>query len=61
MTSEGHYRASACRHARRFAEGFGAADEQVLNEVVLSRMLVSFGDAETISQVVAVIQVEGSC
>ncbi len=36
-----------CRHARRFAEGLAAAGYQVLNDVVLNQVLVSFGDAET--------------
>lgn len=50
-----------CRHARRFAEGLSAAGFQVLNEVVLNQVLVSFGDAETTNRVIADIQTEGTC
>ena len=35
-----------CRQARRFAEGLRAAGYDVLNDVVLNQVLVSFGDAE---------------
>lgn len=51
----------ACRHARRFAEGLAAAEYQVLNEVVLNQVLVSFGDAETTNRVIAEIQADGTC
>jgi len=44
-----------CRHARRFAEGLAAAGYQVLNDVVLNQVLVSFGDAETTNRVIAAI------
>jgi glutamate/tyrosine decarboxylase-like PLP-dependent enzyme len=50
-----------CRHARRFAEGLQAAGYQVLNEVVLNQVLVSFGDAETTHKVIADIQADGTC
>ncbi|MGE5223072.1 MAG: pyridoxal phosphate-dependent decarboxylase family protein [Omnitrophica WOR_2 bacterium] len=50
-----------CRHARRFAEGLEAAGYQVLNEVVLNQVLVSFGDAETTQRVIAGIQQDGTC
>jgi glutamate/tyrosine decarboxylase-like PLP-dependent enzyme len=33
-----------CRQARRFAEGLAAAGHEVLNDVVLNQVLVSFGD-----------------
>ena len=36
-----------CRHAARFAEGLATAGYEVLNDVVLNQVLVSFGDAET--------------
>ena len=35
-----------CRQARRFAEGLRAAGYEVLNDVVLNQVLVSFGDAD---------------
>lgn len=50
-----------CRHARRFAAGLSAAGYEVLNEVVLNQVLVSFGDAATTSRVVAAIQADGTC
>jgi glutamate/tyrosine decarboxylase-like PLP-dependent enzyme len=50
-----------CRHARRFAEGLAADGHEILNEVVLNQVLVSFGDAETTRKVVAEIQQEGTC
>ncbi|HXV64618.1 MAG TPA: aminotransferase class V-fold PLP-dependent enzyme [Vicinamibacteria bacterium] len=50
-----------CRLARRFAEGFSAAGFEVLNEVVLNQVLVSFGDDATTRAVVQAVQDEGTC
>jgi glutamate/tyrosine decarboxylase-like PLP-dependent enzyme len=50
-----------CRHARRFAKGLTAAGYQVLNEVALNQVLVSFGDPETTRRVIAGIQADGTC
>lgn len=50
-----------CRHARRFAEGLAAAGHEVLNEVVLNQVLVSFGDAEATRRVIARVQEDGTC
>jgi glutamate/tyrosine decarboxylase-like PLP-dependent enzyme len=50
-----------CQFASRFAEGFRGAGYQVLNEVVLNQVLVSFGDAITTQQVIAAIQADGTC
>jgi threonine aldolase len=50
-----------CRHATRFAEGLRAAGHEILNDVVINQVLVSFGDAETTRRVVAAIQAEGTC
>lgn len=50
-----------CHHAARFAEGFRAAGHQVLNDVVLNQVLVSFGDDETTRRVVAGVQTDGTC
>lgn len=50
-----------CRHARRFAEGLQAAGYEVLNEVVLNQVCVSFGDADTTNRVIADIQADGTC
>ncbi len=50
-----------CRHARRFAEGFSSARYQILNEVVLNQVLVSFGNAETTNRIITEIQNDGTC
>ena len=50
-----------CKHATRFAEGLTAAGYQVLNDVVLNQVLVSFGDAETTRRVIAGVQADGTC
>ncbi|MDR3773182.1 MAG: pyridoxal-dependent decarboxylase [Terracidiphilus sp.] len=48
-------------HARRFAAGLKAAGFEVLNEVVINQVLVSFGDAEKTLRVIALLQAEGTC
>jgi glutamate/tyrosine decarboxylase-like PLP-dependent enzyme len=48
-------------HARRFAAGLQAAGYEVLNEVVINQVLVSFGDAEKTLRVIALLQAEGTC
>ena len=50
-----------CSHARRFAEGLQAAGYEILNEVVLNQVLVSFGDDETTRRVIEAIQRDGTC
>ncbi len=50
-----------CRHAARFAEGLSAAGYNILNDVALNQVLVSFGDSETTKQVIAAVQQEGTC
>jgi glutamate/tyrosine decarboxylase-like PLP-dependent enzyme len=50
-----------CQHAARFAEGLSAAGHEVLNDVELNQVLVSFGDAETTQRVMAAVQAEGTC
>jgi glutamate/tyrosine decarboxylase-like PLP-dependent enzyme len=50
-----------CRHARRFAEGLSAAGLQILNEVVLNQVLVSFGDPASTERAIAALQAEGTC
>ncbi|HEV8193913.1 MAG TPA: aminotransferase class V-fold PLP-dependent enzyme [Ktedonobacterales bacterium] len=50
-----------CRHATRFAEGLRAAGYDVLNDVVLNQVLVSFGDDETTRRAVAGVQEDGTC
>lgn len=50
-----------CRHARRFAEGLTAAGYKVLNDVVLNQVLVSFGEPDITNQVIAEVQLDGTC
>lgn len=50
-----------CSHARRFADGFAAAGYEVLNEVVLNQVLISFGDDETNRRIIREIQRDGTC
>ncbi len=50
-----------CRHAARFAEGLRAAGYQVLNEVVINQVLVSFGAADLTRRVIAGLQADGTC
>lgn len=50
-----------CRHARHFAEGLGAAGYEILNEVVLNQVLVSFGEPELTRRVIQGIQQDGTC
>jgi glutamate/tyrosine decarboxylase-like PLP-dependent enzyme len=48
-------------HARRFAAGLKAAGYEVLNDVVLNQVLVSFGSPEKTLQVIARLQADGTC
>ncbi|GAA6619045.1 pyridoxal phosphate-dependent decarboxylase family protein [Scytonema sp. NUACC26] len=50
-----------CSHARHFAREIQAAGYQILNDVVLNQVLVSFGDAEMTLRAIAQIQAEGTC
>jgi len=50
-----------CAHARHFADGLRSAGCEILNEVVLNQVLVSFGDAGTTLRVIDRIQREGAC
>jgi glutamate/tyrosine decarboxylase-like PLP-dependent enzyme len=50
-----------CRCARRFADGLAAAGFEILNEVILNQVLVSFGTPERTREVIAGIQEEGTC
>src|SRR5205085_10150257 len=50
-----------CRHARRFAEGLSAAGYEVLNEIVLNQVLVSFGDPAATTRTIGAIQEDGTC
>ena len=50
-----------CRHAARFAEGLRAGGHEILNDVVINQVLVSFGDAAATRRVVAAVQADGTC
>ena len=45
----------------RFAKGLSEAGFEILNEVVLNQVLVSFGTAEETQRVIAEVQQEGTC
>jgi glutamate/tyrosine decarboxylase-like PLP-dependent enzyme len=49
-----------CGYAVRFADGLRAGTHEVLNDVVLNQVLVSFGSDEVTRQVVAGVQSEGT-
>ncbi|GAA0578995.1 pyridoxal phosphate-dependent decarboxylase family protein [Rhizomicrobium electricum] len=50
-----------CAHARHFARGLQARGYEVLNEVVLNQVLVSFGSPESTRAVIAELQSGGIC
>jgi glutamate/tyrosine decarboxylase-like PLP-dependent enzyme len=50
-----------CRLARRFADGLSRAGFEVLNEVALNQVLVSFGDDARTRAVAAALQEDGTC
>ncbi len=50
-----------CAQARRFAEKLSAAGFEILNDVVLNQVLVSFGELEKTKRVIAAIQRDGTC
>lgn len=50
-----------CAHARRFAEGLRAHGFEVLNDVVLNQVLVSFGSPEVTRAVIDDLQAGGVC
>jgi glutamate/tyrosine decarboxylase-like PLP-dependent enzyme len=51
----------SCDHARHFADALAEAGYEVLNEVVLNQVLVSFGTAERTRRVIARVQEDGAC
>jgi glutamate/tyrosine decarboxylase-like PLP-dependent enzyme len=50
-----------CAHAQRFAAGLRKAGFEVLNEVVINQVLVSFGAPETTRAVIQRVQEDGTC
>ena len=50
-----------CSLASRFASKLRAAGYEVLNDVVLNQVLVSFGSDEVTQRVIRDVQAEGTC
>jgi glutamate/tyrosine decarboxylase-like PLP-dependent enzyme len=50
-----------CAYAQQFAQGLREAGFQVLNEVVINQVLVSFGSPEVTREVIRRIQEDGTC
>jgi len=50
-----------CGHARRFAEGLQQAGYEILNQVVINQVLVSFGTPEKTQEVMRRIPEDGTC
>jgi glutamate/tyrosine decarboxylase-like PLP-dependent enzyme len=50
-----------CRFARRFESGFREAGFEILNDVVLNQVLVSFGEAKLTRRIIDAIQDDGTC
>jgi glutamate/tyrosine decarboxylase-like PLP-dependent enzyme len=50
-----------CAHARRFAQELREARFEVLNDVVINQVLVSFGSAEITREVIRRVQEDGTC
>jgi glutamate/tyrosine decarboxylase-like PLP-dependent enzyme len=49
-----------CRQARRFAEGLSGAGFEILNDVVLNQVLVSFGEPDATRRIIREIQNDGT-
>ncbi len=50
-----------CRQARMFADRLSSAGFEILNDVVLNQVLVSFGTPEETRRVIRGVQEEGTC
>ncbi|MDZ4802890.1 MAG: pyridoxal-dependent decarboxylase [Bryobacteraceae bacterium] len=50
-----------CRAAQRFATGLREAGYEILNDVVLNQVMVSFGPPEVTTRVIEGIQQDGTC
>jgi glutamate/tyrosine decarboxylase-like PLP-dependent enzyme len=50
-----------CAHAQRFAGGLREAGFEILNDVVINQVLVSFGSPDTTRAVIERIQRDGTC
>jgi glutamate/tyrosine decarboxylase-like PLP-dependent enzyme len=50
-----------CSHAQKFAAALRSAGFEVLNEVVINQVLVSFGEADLTRRVISEVQRDGTC
>jgi glutamate/tyrosine decarboxylase-like PLP-dependent enzyme len=50
-----------CAHARQFADGLRNRGHEILNDVVLNQVLVSFGSPARTRAIIAAIQQDGTC
>jgi glutamate/tyrosine decarboxylase-like PLP-dependent enzyme len=50
-----------CAHAQRFAQGLREGGFEVLNDVVINQVLVSFGRSEVTQEVIRRVQDDGTC
>lgn len=50
-----------CRQAARFANGLRDAGYEILNDVVLNQVLVSFGTPEQTERTITAVQADGAC
>ena len=50
-----------CAYAQRFAEGLREAGYEILNDVAINQVLVSFGSADVTRSVIERLQREGTC
>jgi glutamate/tyrosine decarboxylase-like PLP-dependent enzyme len=51
----------SCAHAQRFAQGLKDAGFEILNDVVINQVLVSFGNPEVTRNVIRRLQLDGTC
>jgi glutamate/tyrosine decarboxylase-like PLP-dependent enzyme len=50
-----------CNYAKMFAEGFSRAGFEILNDVVINQVLVSFGSPDATHKIIKEIQDDGTC
>lgn len=50
-----------CAYAQQFAEGLRERGHEILNQVVLNQVLVSFGSPARTRAIIAAVQQEGTC
>lgn len=52
---------TACRQARRIADGLAQSGLDILNDVVLNQVLVATDSDETTNRLIAAVQADGTC